>query len=168
MLEAVLAAIAANAVMLGVLGFLFKSLIGNLLEKDLSKFKQSLEDRAFREIEAYKAELDKERLRLQISYGGIFEKQANAILELYRGVVALERAASDAIHFGGSTTERRDAFRQSWAAIRNFYGEHRILLPQEIDNALRRFIDDMFRNVLACTRLEERSLQRVSDEEFQR
>jgi hypothetical protein len=168
MLETVLATIAANAVLLGVLGFLFKALIGHFLDKDVSKFEQSLENRAVHEIESYKAQLDKERLRLQISYGGIFEKQANAILELYKGVVALERASFDTIHHGGSAAERQEAFRQSWAIVRNFHGEHRILLPQEIDDALAKFINDMFRNVFAYTRIEERNLGRVSDEEFQR
>ena len=57
MLEAIIASVAANAVVLGVLAFLFKSLVSNLLDKDITR---------------YKDDLAKENLRLQISYGGIF------------------------------------------------------------------------------------------------
>lgn len=167
MIEAITAVVIANATVLAVLGFLLKSLIGQFLEKDLSRFKQSLEDRALREIEAYKAQLEKERLRLQISYGGIFEKQATAILELYRGLTEFESAATQAIHGGGTVSERRETFRRPWAAVRRLYHENRILLPQEIDEALVKFVDDLFLNASAYTRSEMRDAGRMTDEQFE-
>lgn len=113
MIENFIVALGANALVLGALAYLVRSLIGHRLEKDISEFKRTLELAAQREIEAYKSQLEKDRLRLQISYGGIFEKQASAILDLYKGVVTLERAAFAAIHHGGSLSDRQTAFRQS-------------------------------------------------------
>ena len=120
-----------------------------------------------REIEGYKAQLEKERLRLQISYGGIFEKQATAILELYRGLIDFESAATQAIHGGGTVSERRETFRKPWAAVRRLYYESRILLPQEIDEALVKFVDDLFLNASAYTRSEMRDAGRMTDEQFE-
>lgn len=77
--QVIIAVIVSNAVALGALGFLFKALIGHLLDKDIS---------------SYKSKLDAENLKLKISYGGIFEKQANVILELYTKLLSLELGAN--------------------------------------------------------------------------
>ena len=99
--EVVFASIIGNTIVISVLGYLGNALIGNLLQKDLSEFnsklekevdhfKQQLEAKANLELEKYKHDLQKDQLRLQISYGGIFEKQANAILDIYRGLLVVE------------------------------------------------------------------------------
>ncbi|MDP1610892.1 MAG: hypothetical protein Q8M11_07515 [Sulfuritalea sp.] len=168
MIEQLLLALGANALIVGALAFLIRSLVGHRLEKDIAEFKRDIERTAQREIETYRAQLEKDRLRLQISYGGIFEKQANAILDIYRSVVALERAASDAVHSGGNLSERQAGFHQSWAAVRNSFLDNRILLPRETDEMLSKFIDRMSRSVFEVTRIEKRDLSRVTDDEFRR
>jgi len=168
MIETVAAVLGANALVLAALTFLLRSLISHRLEKDIAEFKRNIQLTAQQEIEDYKAQLEKDRLRLQISYGGIFEKQADAILELYKTVLTLERAAADAVQLGGPTTDRQLAFRQSWSAIRNSYEESRILLPQDIDEMLGNFIEKMFRGVFEYMRIEARGFRKVTDEEFQR
>jgi hypothetical protein len=169
MMETVIAALGANALVLAALSFLLRSLIGHRFEKDMAEFKRDIELTAHREIEAYKAQLEKERLRLQISYGGIFAKQAQTILDVYKILVALEKAAFDAVYPGESKPEKRQAeFRQSWSAIRTSYDENRILLPQDIDEMLQDFMKKMFSSVFEYTRLEIRTLRNVPEEEYHR
>lgn len=167
--QSILLALGGNAALLVVLGWLARSLGSQLLARDIEKFKSNIELTAAREIETYKAQLEKDRLRLQISYGGIFEKQANAILDLYKIVLTLESAASDAVsNLSEPPQEWQFAFRQAWSAIRTSYQQSRILLPQEIDEMLGNFINQMFRGVFEYMRMEARDLRRVTDDEFQR
>lgn len=167
-METVVAALGANALVLAALSYLVKTIITQRLNKDLLEFKRMIEAAAQREIEAYKAGLEKERLRLQISYGGIFEKQAEAVLELYKNILLLESAASSAVNSGGPIPERKNAFYQAWAEVKNAYNEHRILLPQTIDEMVKHFIDRMYRSVFAVTNVEARDFTRVTDDEFSR
>lgn len=99
-MEDLLAALGANALILGALTYLVKSFIGLRLEKDVIEFKSDIKRKASEEMERFRAQLEKDRLRIQISYGGIFERQADAILELYGAVVALERGVNEAIKLG--------------------------------------------------------------------
>ena len=167
-METIITALGANALVIAALAYLMRSLIGHRLEKDISEFKRTLELTAQREIEAFKAQLEKDRLRLQISYGGIFEKQAGAILELYRNVLALERAASKAVNSGEPIPQRKTAFRDALSKIRRSYHEDRILLPQHIDEMVGHFMDRMFRSVLEVANLESRDFSRVTEEEFKK
>ncbi len=168
MIENFIASLGANALVLGALTYLLRSLIGNRLNKDVEEFKHTLELKTQHEIESYKAQIEKDRLRLQISYGGIFEKQAGAILELYKNILALEGAASDAVYFGGSAPERKEAFHKAWAKIRNSYNEDRILLPRHIDEMVGQFMDRMRRCVFEIANIDSRGFARTTEEEFER
>lgn len=167
-METVLAALGANALVLGALTYLVRSLISHRLEKDMQTFKDDLRRDAERQVEEYKSTLEKERIRLQISYGGIFEQQAKAILDIHRAVVELEQAASDCMHTGGAVPERRNLFRGPWHALRTLHNQSRVLLPEETDEAVADFIDRMFRGVFDYLRVEARDLSRVSDQEFEK
>ena len=91
MMEIITVALISNSFVLIVLGFLSKKLIKHFLDKDISKFKSEIQFKATQEIESYKSNLEKERARLQISYGGIFERQAEAILAIYQNLLLLDR-----------------------------------------------------------------------------
>lgn len=168
LIESIIAALGANALVLWALAYLVRSLMGHRLDKDISEFKRTLELTAQREIEAFKAQLEKDRLRLQISYSGIFEKQAGAILDLYRNVLALERAASEAVHTGGPIPQRKTAFQDAWVNIRKSYQDDRILLPPHIDEMVGQFMDRMLRSVFEVANVESRDFSRVTEDEFKK
>lgn len=113
--QVIITAIISNAVALGALGFLFKSIIKHFLDKDIG---------------SYKARLDAENLKLQIAYGGIFEKQANVILELYSKLLSLELGANSG---NLSTPEQWNAYRDSIQTVSAFYHEQRVMIPQTLD-----------------------------------
>ena len=114
--QVIITAVVSNAVALGILGFLFKSIIKHFLDKDIG---------------AYKARLDAENLKLQIAYGGIFEKQANVILELYSKLLSLEIGANPE---SLRTPEQWNTYRDSIQSVSAFYREQRIMIPQVLDS----------------------------------
>jgi hypothetical protein len=61
-----LTALGANALVLGVLGYLFKSIITHFLNKDVETFKSTLQSDVTQQVEKYRSELEIERTRLQI------------------------------------------------------------------------------------------------------
>ena len=156
------------ALLLAALTYLTKSLIKHWLDKDVDKFKSRIEKEANLEIEKYKNQLDVERLRLQISYGGIFEKQATAILELYQQLLDLETAASDALHITGTNKERRVAFKEVWKEALKAYHVNRILIPQEIDTNLEQFLNTSFQSVFTYLSKDEIRIERMTDEQFEK
>ena len=103
---------------------------------------------------------------MQISYGGIFERQANAILELYGAVVALERGASEAIHLGGTAQERRASFERPLMDLRRTILEKQILLPPEVDKAMEAFLGKLPRAVRIYISAESRDFSRLSSQEI--
>lgn len=165
-METVLAALGANALVLGALAYLIKALIGARLEKDLAEFKSSVERKASEEMERFRAQLEKDRLRMQISYGGIFERQADAILALYGSLVALERGASDAIHLGGDRQERRKKFEIPLWELHKTIIDKQILLPPEVDKAMEAFLNKLPRAVRTYISVESRDLSRLSPTEM--
>lgn len=156
------------ALLLAALTYLTKSLIKHWLDKDVDKFKSRIEKEANLEIEKYKNQLDVERLRLQISYGGIFEKQATAILELYQQLLDLETAASDALHITGTNKERRVAFKEVWKEALKAYHVNRILIPQEIDTNLEQFLNTSYQYVSTYLIKDEIRIERMTDEQFEK
>lgn len=113
--QVIIAAIVSNAVALGILGFLFKAIISHFLDKDIS---------------SYRSKLDAENLKLQIAYGGIFEKQANVIIELYTKLLSLELGANPSAL---RTPEEWNNYKDRISDVASFYHEQRVIIPQNLD-----------------------------------
>jgi hypothetical protein len=165
-METILAALGANAIVLGALAYLLKTIIGTQLQKEVLEFKNAIERKASEEIEQFRSQLEKDRLRMQISYGGIFERQANAIIELYGAIISLERSVSEAIHSGGKAQARRDKFEQSLWELRRTIIEKQILLPPDVDAVMGEFLAKLPRAVRTYISTETRDLSRLSSQEM--
>jgi hypothetical protein len=165
-METVLAALGANALILGALTYLVKVFIGSRLEKDVIEFKSTIERKASEEMERYRAQLEKDRLRMQISYGGIFERQADAILAVYGAVVALERGAGEAIHLGGNFQERHSKFENPLWELRKTFIDKQILLPPAVEKAMEAFLARLPHAVRTYLSGESRDFSRLSPEQM--
>lgn len=117
-------------------------------------------------LDDYEHKLEKERIRLQISYGGIFEKQAEALLSLHRSLVDLQNDASDAMNEVPEDTKLKMEFRKSWVNIRIEYSKNRALLPEDIDENAKDFLENILNGFLFFQSVERRLLRRPSDDEF--
>ncbi|VEL97632.1 hypothetical protein ALT761_02637 [Alteromonas sp. 76-1] len=137
--NSVIAVVTANSIVLAILAFLTKSIITHWLNKDVEAFKSQLAQDAAKSISSYQSALEKERIRLQISYGGIFEKQANVIVELFRLVTELEKTINDATFNSSDQCDYYDEFIDAWRALVHYYDENRVLLPESVDVVMTNF-----------------------------
>ena len=158
----------SNATVVAVIGFLMKALINRQLDRENAKFQANLQASADREMEQFRARLDRERLRLQISYGGIFEKQANAVLDLYRSAVEFRAAAVTTMDIPIEEESESRAFRECWRRLHNCYITNRVLLPDDLDRKCREFVDDFYSKVFQHKRLHGEYGRVRSEGEFDR
>ena len=168
MYETIIAAIFANAIALAVLGFLLKSLLGQFLAKDMAAFQAKLEEKSNSTLEAYRADLEKERIKLQIAYGGIFEKQANTILELFKLLSKLERQMQLAVH-AESEGREYSKFIEVWKTLIETYEENKILLTSEIEEGFDNIVRSIFSSVQDYKLADDRILNfghRLSEKQF--
>lgn len=155
MIEIIFGAIAANAIVIAVLGFLARTIIKHFLSKDIERFKSNLESEAKSEIESYRSNLEKERIRLQISYSGIFEKQASVIIEMYKLILDFENKIWSVMTPMADRNELYGAFIESYRALLNYYEINRILLPKTLEDDFENFLKKMYLAVNKHKRAED-------------
>lgn len=153
---------AKYTITLTILSFLFGTIIKFWLDKETRAFQNSLEGK----LDEYKHKLEMERIRLQIAYGGIFEKQANALLDLHQSLIDLQHQADAAMNAAPEDKQSKTEFRKVWAQLRNEYSKNRALLPEEIDKSIKEFLEKTFKAVWDYQSVEIRILRTPSDEEF--
>ena len=146
--QTIILAVTGNTLVLGVLGWLFKSLIGKLLAQDLERFKASLASETATAVECLKHELQIVAVEHQIRFSKLHEKRAEVIAELYGLLVKLHRATSSFVHpieFKGEPT-KREKYEIAWKTMgefNQFLDEHRIYLPESICKQLEKFEMDV-------------------------
>lgn len=124
------------------------------LDRERDTFKNELHRETSLKLEEYKGSLEVERTKLQIRYGGIFEKQAFACLELYKKVVIYERAVKPAA-FSNDANEETIQFdtpeyeylKKELINLKEYFEENKILFPERLTSELNKFIDVSFLSV---------------------
>lgn len=159
MIETVIGAIAANAVILAALGFLTRSIIIHFLSKDIEKFKNDLEFKAKIELESYRSKLEKEHIRLQISYGGIFEKQANVFIEIYNHILTFEAKIKRCITPLGKPEIAYQEFIEAYQILFSYYERNRILLPKTFEESFEAFTKKLY-NAIESKKIIDEQLNR--------
>jgi len=147
---------------LGVLSFLCGTIIKFWLDKETRLFQTSLQNK----LDDYKHKLDKERIRLQIAYGGIFEQQAKALLDIHRSLIDLQDQANQTIALNSTDGRLEEKFRKSWSHLRFEYSKNRALLPQEIDEIIDDFLKKIFKAVSVYQNTESRFSRTPSPNEI--
>jgi len=110
MVEILTTALVSNVLVLGILGFLSKSLITHLLSKDTKNHQNQLEI---------------ERIRFQASFGWVYEKQASAISELYDLLLELEGMVNNGIR-----RENWNDYTDQLGLLRSKYHKSRVFIPE--------------------------------------
>lgn len=87
--EDLLRTLGGMAILVAAMAWLSKSLLTNLLSKDLERFKSDLQASSQRSVESFKATLQIESQRRAIEYSALHAKRAELIAELYVRAVGL-------------------------------------------------------------------------------
>jgi len=136
-----------SSVLIGAVGWLARTLIKNLLDKEMAETKNRLESDAKKQIEQFKSQLEIERVKLQTRYSGIFSKQAEAILGLFQKLEAFSKMANLALANAGTDEEVKEEFRKQFIELKENYSINRIFLPKEVDNLCIDFFSKLFKSV---------------------
>jgi len=83
--------IATNTVFLTVLGFVAKSIYGQILSKDLKKFEIELQATHNIETEKLRSALSKTAFEYQTRFARLHEKRADILADFYKKLVEVER-----------------------------------------------------------------------------
>jgi hypothetical protein len=126
--QSLLVAFGGNAALLLVLGFLGRSLISTVLEKDVENFKAALQQAA---------------VEHQIRFSKLHEKRAEVLAELYRLLVAAYWEVSEftsPLQVGDPDRKKQYASAiNAVASYFRFFDQHRIWLPPALCDPLEAF-----------------------------
>lgn len=151
--EVLLLAFGGNAVLLGVLGWLGRSLASQLLAKDLERFKSELTAASSSTAERLKHELQLASTEHQVRYAKLHERRAEVIAELYT-LLAETQWASQAFvavfEFAGEPpkSEKYVTAMNKAAEFYRFFDKNRIYLPAGLCAKLEEFVRAMRRQVI--------------------
>ncbi len=157
-----------SSVLIAAVGWLARTLIKNLLDKEMAETKTRIESDAKKQIEQFKSQLEIERVKLQTRYSGIFSKQAEAILGLFQKLEEFSKQAYIALANAGTDKDVKEEFRKQFMELKDDYSINRIFLPKEVDKLCIDFFSKLFRNVWSYTRWEEGTKYITSEEKFER
>ncbi len=155
MWEQLLFVFGGNATLLIVLGFLFRSVISQLLTKDVERFKTELKAQADKSIEQLKNSLQMTALEHEVRFSKLHERRAEVIEELYGRLVALQK---DAQHFAigeGYTPDKQKqdaAYLMIESAIfdlSDFIELRRIYLPEQFCASSKIFLEAIRKHTIA-------------------
>ena len=130
-------AVLGNATALAVIGWLGKSLLEKLLQRDSKRFEIEIKAKADATIEQLKSELQLRTIEHQVAFSGLHQKRASVIAEL-NGLLAetLWEAESvlSPIRWAGSPSERElhRAAEVKLVEFFRYFDKHRIYLPAEL------------------------------------
>ena len=162
--------IGGNAALLGVLGWLARSLLGQLFAKDLERFKADLASASTAASARLTHELTLAAQEHQIVASRLHEKRAQVIAEVYALLVEVQWASQDftsPVSFVGESTkqEKYIAAMNKAADFFRYFDKNRIYLPPSVCGQLDAFLQVMRQHVIGFgvwVRLEESNLTEQS------
>lgn len=151
--QTILLAFGGNAVLLGVLGWLARSLGSQLLAKDLERFRSELTAASSIATERLKHDLQIVTLEHQVRFSKMHERRAEVVAELYGHLVEAQWASQDLValmEWAGepSKQEKYTVAMKQAAEFYRYFDKNRIYLPQQLCEQLEEFIRNVRRRVI--------------------
>lgn len=143
-MEQLISHIFTPTIIVGALTYLGKKVIDNWFKAKEKNYESSIKSIADKEINLYKAELDKTSLRFNVKTSGVYEKQALVFTELYGMFADLEHDADVAINQGIPWDEKYQQFKSTHIKLLTYWRRNRILLPDSIDVLIQALQRDTF------------------------
>lgn len=144
-MDTIVAAIIGNSVVLAVLGWLAKSLIGQLLARDSKRFEAALEAKAAITMETFKSELQLRTVEHQVRFSKLHEKRATVIAELNAMLAEVLWSAESLlipIQWTGEPElpEKARAAERTLIDFFRYFEKHRIYLPAAVCPAVENLV----------------------------
>lgn len=164
--ETILVAFGGNAVLLMVLAWLARSLMGQALAKDLESFKTNLSAESSASTARLTHDLQLVAQEHQILASKLHEKRAQVVADVYGLLVEAQWACQDfasVMEFSGEPpkTEKYVTAMNKAAEFYRYFDKNRIYLPHDLCSKLEEFMKTMRRNVIGFgvyARMDDKNL----------
>lgn len=142
--QVVLSNIGSFAVGAGILAFLIQSLVKLYLSRDIEQFKARMQAAHDTELERLRADLRIVAFERETRFAKLHEKRADVIAELYRRIVAANRAMNELlspIQMAGALAEgdREKEAAERGNAFLDYYLENQIYFDESLCDKLQSF-----------------------------
>lgn len=128
-----------------ILGFLGRSLVERWLSRNLEKYKAELQATHNRQLEKLRTDLRLSALEHEIRFAKLHEKRVEAIEELYRHFVEIQRSLHSLVSamkselLSESRDEKKAATSKSIEALWKYFEECRIYFSEDLCSKIREF-----------------------------
>jgi len=142
-----------NAILIGTVAWLLRSLLTHNLQKEIKQFETELKAKADTAIEQLRSALQIAAVEHQVRFSKLHEKRAEVIAELYKKLVQACWAGQSFVSWlqmeGGLTQEEKyvaamNDLRTLWV----FFEGHKIYLAEALCTSLGTFINDVRRPLI--------------------
>jgi hypothetical protein len=139
----------SNAVLLGVLGFIARSLIVHWLEKDIERYRASLRVHNEREMERLRTHLRVRSFEHEVRFRWLHEKQVEILAETYAKLHTFYRNASSyvaVLEWAGepSKEEKLKLVKEAADAFRDYFLPRRLYIPDGTFGRIKAFSDKLY------------------------
>jgi hypothetical protein len=140
------------AALLGVVGWLCRTVITHSLNKELEEWKAQLEAIHVKEVENLKADLERERLEHQVRFSNLHAKRAECLELLYEMLGGLAVKARQFVRpiqpaESPSKGEQLASVQRAADELDAFLAKKRILLAKATCGLIERFIEELSQSV---------------------
>ncbi len=147
-IEIIIASVGSSAVLFGVLGYFAKSLVSQLLAKDIENHKSKIKFEIDLELTKFKSEIEKSAFEHQTRFSKLHDKRAEVIADLYSRIVDLYIHVNVFTKIEMPITEKnqKEKKRKLWGAVehyRDYFFKHKIFLEQELCNKIEQLDSSM-------------------------
>ena len=146
--QTIILALGGNAVLLAVLGWLSKSFVSQLLEKDISAYRASLETEGNKTLENLKHQLEIVSVEHEVKFKKLHNKRAEVVAQAYSLLVQAQWDLSNFVSpmelvEEPGKKEKYVTAMNSWADFYKFFDKHRIYIPEKTCLKVEDFIQNM-------------------------
>lgn len=146
--QTILLALGGNVALFAVLGWLSKSLVSQLLAKDIEGFKATLKSESEVASQRLRHDLEKATIEHQVRFSKLHEKRADVIAELYGLLV---QAYWDISSFTSpmeweGEPKKQEKYATAMNASADFYrffDKHKIYIPEKLCDQIDGFAQEM-------------------------
>jgi hypothetical protein len=149
--QIVLVALGGDAVLIGVLSWLAKSLLTHFLDKDIKRFELALKSQTDLALEQFKSQQQLQALEHQVRFSRLHETRAELIASFYKKVVEFERYFKAHAHPENQLLTSNENGKHSKAILALYgqldllYSENRVFFGVEtcclVDNLINALCD---------------------------
>lgn len=155
-IEKIAILILAPTTIVAVITYLLKQFIEGFFKSKGKEYELTLKNRLDTELHNYKEELENENLRFRVKVAGVYERQAESLIELYKRIEDVDCELFNVINYASGNSPIYEDFNNAFRDLEIYYRQNKILLPETTDVLIEALLKDSFWSVEGHKNAENR------------